>query len=48
MANAAVVALVVGLLVPQSVTDRVFRNAQWLFPVAALLGCAFLMRRFFS
>jgi hypothetical protein len=48
MANAAVVALVFGLLVPQSVADRVFRNAQWLFPVAALLGCVFLMRRFFS
>jgi hypothetical protein len=47
MANAAIVALLVAILVPQRVADRTLRNSQWLFPIAAMLACGFLMRRFF-
>jgi hypothetical protein len=46
MANAAVAAIVVAVLLPQRAVDRLFRNFLWLFPVAAMLVSVFLLRRF--
>jgi hypothetical protein len=47
MANAGVFALVLALLVPQRVTERVLGGYLWLVPVATLLACVYLMRPFF-
>lgn len=46
MLNAGAAAAVLALVVPDPVVSRL-RNRLWIFPVAALLGTAFLMRIFF-
>ena len=46
VANAAAVALVVAVLLPQRATGRWFANLSWIFPVAAMLMSVFLLRRF--
>lgn len=48
MASAAVVALPVSLLVPERRAMAALRNLLWLFPVAALLASAWLLRVFFK
>jgi hypothetical protein len=47
MANAAIVAVVVAVCVPNRLPDRALRNCLWLVPVAAIVACTFLMRGFF-
>ena len=48
MASAAIVAAVLALLIPEHALERPFRSYLWLFPVAAMGICSFLMRHFFA
>jgi hypothetical protein len=47
MADAAIAATISAFLVPGKILERFFRNYLWLFPVAAMLICAYLLRNFF-
>ena len=47
MANAALGALVLAVVIPDRLVERSLRNVVWLFPIAAMLVCAFLLRKFF-
>jgi hypothetical protein len=48
MANAAIGATVLAVVIPDRVLERGLRNYVWLFPVATMLVCAFLLRKFFQ
>jgi hypothetical protein len=48
MADSLIVATLLALLVPDRLADRLFRNYVWLFPVAAMLVCVYLLRVFFT
>jgi hypothetical protein len=48
MSSAGVGAFVLALLIPDRLIERALRNFLWLFPVAAMLGCVFLLRKFFA
>ena len=47
MADALIAATVLALVIPDRVFDRLFRNYLWVFPSAAMLICAYLLRNFF-
>jgi len=47
MAKAAIVATAAALCVPDRLLGRVLRNSAWLFAVAAMLVCVFLLRPLF-
>jgi len=47
MANAAMGATLAAVLVPDRAVERLFRNYLWLFPVATMLLCLFLLRKLF-
>ena len=44
MTDAGIAALVVSLVVPNRIAERMTRNRIWLFAVAAMLVCLFLLR----
>jgi hypothetical protein len=48
MANAGIGASVIAVLVPDRAVQAVFRNYLWLFLVAGMLSCVFLLRHFFA
>ena len=48
MAKAAIVAVVAAICIPDRWLDRVFRRYLWIFPVAAMGTCIFLLRRLFA
>jgi hypothetical protein len=45
---AGVLASVSALLIPERLADRLLRGHLWLFPLGAMLGSVFLLRRFFQ
>lgn len=47
LANCFIVATPLALLIPNNLPDRLFRNWLFLFPVAAMLICVYLLRVFF-
>lgn len=47
MANAAIIATVAAISLPGLALDKLFRNYVWLFPVATMLVCVFLLRQLF-
>ena len=47
MADAIIVALPAGFVVPRRATDGRLRNYLWLFPCGAILTCVYLVRTFF-
>ena len=48
MANAAVAAVLAAFIVPDALAVRLLGNRVWLFPVAAMGACLFLLRQFFA
>jgi len=48
MAKAAIVAVVPAICVADRVTGRLFRNYLWVFPVASMVTCIYLLRHFFA
>jgi hypothetical protein len=48
MANATLGALLLAIVVPDRVLEPGLRNFLWLFPLATMLVCAFLLRHFFA
>jgi len=48
MANAGIVALVAAFVVPDRFATRLLGNRLWLFPMAAMAACVFLLRQFFA
>jgi hypothetical protein len=47
MSDALISASILALMIPDNVLDRLFRNYLWLFPCAAMVTCAYLLRNFF-
>ena len=47
LGSAALPATIGAVLVPDRVLDSFMRNRLWLFPLAAMLVCLFLLRQFF-
>ena len=47
MADAGIAAVILALVIPDRLFDRVLRNYFWLFPCAAMLTCVYLLRLFF-
>lgn len=47
-ASAALAAAVCAVVVPQGVVEGALRNRLWLFPVATIFVCVFLLRQFFG
>lgn len=47
MANAAIAGLLAGLVVRDEKLAGLLRNQLWLFLLAAMIGCLYLMRHFF-
>jgi hypothetical protein len=48
MSDSLIVATILALLIPNAWADRLFRNYVWLFPLAAMLVCVYLLRVFFT
>lgn len=48
LASASFIATVLAVLIPGTAMDRTLRNRLWLFPLATMLACAFLLRKFFQ
>jgi hypothetical protein len=48
LANAGIAALVAAVVVPDQFATRLLGNRLWLFPVAAMAACVFLLRQFFA
>lgn len=48
VASAAIVAAPIAVLVPDRIADRLLRGYLWLFPVALMLVCVFLLRKLFA
>jgi hypothetical protein len=48
MANAAIAALLAAYIVPDALAVRLLGNRVWLFAVAAMGACLFLLRKFFA
>ena len=48
MAKAAIVAGVAAICIPERWSSRLFRNWVWLFPIATMLVCVFLLRQLFT
>ena len=46
MADATIVALILALLVPDRLFDRLLRNYLWVFPCASMATCVYLLRLF--
>ncbi|HVZ27495.1 MAG TPA: hypothetical protein VG798_02470 [Rhizomicrobium sp.] len=47
MVDAGIAATILAFLIPGAAVERVFRNYLWLFPVAAMLVCVYLLRNLF-
>jgi len=47
LCSAAAVAIVPALVVPDRAVPSIFRGYLWLFPLAAMGACGFLLRTFF-
>ncbi len=48
LASAGLIALPAAVILPDRMVDRVLRDYVWLFPVAAMLVCIYLLRDFFA
>ena len=48
LASAGLIATLAALLLPDRLLQRALSNRLWLFPVAAMLACVFLLRQFFQ
>lgn len=47
MASAAIIGVLAALIVSDGLLNKVLRNYLWPLPVAAIVGCTYLMRHFF-
>jgi hypothetical protein len=47
MADSAIAAFPAAVVIPDRLAHKAFRNYLWVFPVGAMLACAFLLRQFF-
>lgn len=48
LCSAAVIAVVPALVVPDSAVPNIFRGYLWVFPIAAMAACGFLLRALFA
>ncbi len=48
MANSGLGAFALAIVIPDHVLARRLRNFLWLFPIATMLVCAFLLRQLFA